>query len=189
MVWVIVFYVNYQVNLLFPSALFSISPYDQVPFLGRTKKPMSGLFLKRVICLLSPIIDLYLCLTLKVNFLKDSFLNIYLIIYKIITCFLPYSLVLYRETQLLINWHSFITLSVRHSIRAKKFGLSSVTSARPLTGYGTLDFYTNFRPLVLRETSSTGSRVICLTENNGLSFQVLYPNGLLFELVYRKALF
>ena len=67
---------NYQANLLFPSALFSISPYDQVPFLGRTKKPMSVLFLKRVICLLSPIIDLHPCLTQKVNFLKDSFSNI-----------------------------------------------------------------------------------------------------------------
>ena len=58
---------------------------------------------KRVICLLSPIIDLHHCLTLKVNCLKDSFSNIYLIMYKIITCSLPYSLALYRETQLLIN--------------------------------------------------------------------------------------
>ena len=53
MVLVIVFYVNYQANLLFPSALFSTSPYDQVPFLGRTKKPMSVLFLKRVMSIVS----------------------------------------------------------------------------------------------------------------------------------------
>ena len=63
---------------------------------------LSWVVLKRVICLLSPIIDLYPCLTVKVNFLKDSFSNIYLIIYKIITCSLPYSLALDRETQLLI---------------------------------------------------------------------------------------
>ena len=103
---------------------------------------------KNVICLLSLIIDQYLCLTLKVKSLRDSFLNIYSIIYNIITYLLPYNQALYRETLLLINLHTSTTHSVRHLILAKRFGLSSVTSAKPLTVYGTHDSCTNFRQLV-----------------------------------------
>ena len=48
-------------ELSFPFALSSISPYEQVLFLQRTRKQMYVLFPKKVICLLYLTIDLYLC--------------------------------------------------------------------------------------------------------------------------------
>ena len=80
--------------------------------------------------------------------------------------------------QLTFLYNTFYN-TARRLILAKKFGLSSVTSARPMTVSATPGFDINFRPLVLQETSLTGSRVI---------FMTLYVSALIFELMYCRVL-
>ena len=60
---------------------------------------------------------------------------------------------------------------------------SSVTSAKPLIMFGTQDSYTNLKQLVSQERFLTGSKVISLTDENVLFFQVYLLSGTLLEQV------
>ena len=89
-----------------------------------------------------------------------------------------------------INQLTFlITLSVRHLIQVKRFGLSSATSAKHLTVSGTLVSYINFMQPGSQVKPLPGSRIIFLIGSNALFFQVLRLTGLSFVLVCRRAPF
>ena len=60
---------------------------------------------------------------------------------------------------------------------------SSVTSAKPLIVLGTHDSYTNLKQLVSQRRFLTGSKVISLTDDNVLFFQVYLLSGTLSEQV------
>ena len=91
---------------------------------------------KKATYLMSPTIDPFLCLIRKTKFWKDLYLNTYIITYVITIYFLLYSLAFFLQTQLSISYHSCTTCFAKLSIQAKKYGLSSVTPAKPLTVCG-----------------------------------------------------
>ena len=58
-----------------------------------------------------------------------------------------------------------------------------MTSTKLLIVFGTLDSYTNLKQLVSQERFLTGSKVISLTDDNVLFFQVYLLSGTLSEQV------
>ena len=56
-----------------------------------------------------------------------------------------------------------------------------MTSAKHLIVFGTQDSYANLKQLVSPERSPIGSKVISLTDNNGLFFKVYHLSGTLSE--------
>ena len=147
---------------------------------------MFVLFLKKATYLMSPTIDPFLCLIRKTKFWKDLYLNTYIITYVITIYFFLYSLAFFLETQLSISYHSCTTCFAKLWIQAKKYRLSSVTSAKPLTVCGMLASLLNFMQLVSQETFMHGLQIICLTGNSELFSLALFLIGHTFVLEFPK---
>ena len=64
-----------------------------------------------------------------------------------------------------------------------------MTSAKLLIMFGTQDSFTNLKQLVSQERFLTGSKVIFLTDDNVLFFQVYLLSGTLSEQVCLRDLF
>ena len=64
-----------------------------------------------------------------------------------------------------------------------------MTSAKLLIVFGTQDSYTNLKQLVSQERFLTGSKVISLTDDNVLFFQVYLLSGTLSEQACLRDLF
>ena len=147
---------------------------------------MFVLFLKKATYLMSPTIDPFLCLIRKTKFWKELSLNTYIITYVITIYFLLYSLAFFLETQLSISYRSSTACFAKLSIQAKKYGLFSVTSAKPLTVCGMLASLLNLMQLVSQETCMHGLQIISLTENSELFSLARFLIGLTFVLEFPK---
>ena len=85
--------------------------------------------------------------------IKNLSLNIPIITFKTITCYLPCSQASSQVTQLLTNLHICTICSQKHLMLVKRYGLSSGTSVKLLIVYGMKDFFANLKLLVFQETS------------------------------------
>ena len=142
---------------------------------------MWPLYTRKVTCLLLPIIGRILWQ----NYLKNLSLNIFIITSKTTTCFHLCSQASSQLTQLLTNLHKYTTYSLKHLLLVKRYGLSSLTSAKLLIMNGTKDLFTNLKLLKVsngfKTTSQDAVSVQC--------FQVVSQNIFALKLERHNALY
>ena len=100
---VIAFLKNSHLNFALLFVLSLISPYELVIVQLATRKQIYVLSLKKRICRLFQITVPYLCLMLKLKFLRGLFSNTYSIPFAIILYYRHCNLVVYRVIQQLIS--------------------------------------------------------------------------------------